>query len=90
MRSALSLLCHPVMVRNVSKTQDLSFPIIWSQGEVSAHVVQKLLHLCACLDAVDWAGANACQVDLTTSDWDEAGPWLTAIKRLTKARQAMG
>jgi protein transport protein SEC31 len=30
------------------------------------------------------------QVELTASDWDECGMWLTALKRLIKIRQTMG
>ena len=30
------------------------------------------------------------QVSLTTSDWDECSHWLTALKRLIKARHQMG
>lgn len=30
------------------------------------------------------------QVELTTSDWDECGTWLTALKRLIKVRQMAG
>jgi protein transport protein SEC31 len=30
------------------------------------------------------------QVELTASDWDECGVWLTAVKRLIKIRQMMG
>ncbi len=55
-----------------------------------AHVAAKLLQLCQALDAGDWAAANHLQVELTASDWDEAGAWLTALKRLLKARQMMG
>jgi protein transport protein SEC31 len=29
-------------------------------------------------------------VELTTSDWDECGTWLTALKRLIKVRQMAG
>jgi protein transport protein SEC31 len=32
----------------------------------------------------------ALQVELTASDWDECGAWLTALKRLIKIRQSMG
>lgn len=32
----------------------------------------------------------AVQVELTASDWDECGMWLTALKRLIKIRQTMG
>ena len=30
------------------------------------------------------------QVSLTTNDWDECAAWLTALKRLIKARHTMG
>ena len=30
------------------------------------------------------------QISLTTSDWDECSTWLTALKRLIKARQMLG
>jgi protein transport protein SEC31 len=30
------------------------------------------------------------QVELTASDWDECGAWLTALKRLIKIRQTLG
>ena len=33
---------------------------------------------------------HALQVSLTTSDWDECSSWLTALKRLIKARQMLG
>ena len=48
------------------------------------------LQLCAALDAGDYAMATHVQVSLTTSDWDEASAWLTALKRLIKTRQMLG
>jgi protein transport protein SEC31 len=59
-------------------------------GQVSQHVVAKLLQLCAALDQGNWGGATHVQVELTTSDWDECGTWLTALKRLIKLRQMAG
>lgn len=36
------------------------------------------------------AAALPVQVSLTTNDWDECAAWLTALKRLIKARHTMG
>ena len=58
-----------------------------NEGQVSQHVVAKLLQLCGALDQGNWPGASHVQVELTTSDWDECGTWLTALKRLIKLRQ---
>ena len=48
--------------------------------------------------AASGRGTGACrspagpllQVGLTTNDWDECSAWLTALKRLIKARQMLG
>lgn len=32
---------------------------------------------------------NVAQVSLTTTDWDECSNWLTALKRLIKARATL-
>ena len=40
--------------------------------------------------AIAWLSALLPQVALTTSDWDEASAWLTALKRLIKTRQMLG
>lgn len=61
-----------------------------NEGQVVPHVLQKLLQLCAALDAGNWPAAAHIQVELTASDWDECGMWLTALKRLIKIRQTMG
>lgn len=61
-----------------------------NEGQVAPHVLQKLLQLCGALDAGNWPAAAHIQVELTASDWDECGMWLTALKRLIKIRQAMG
>lgn len=50
----------------------------------------KLGALCGALDAGDYGGATHLQVQLTTGDWGECSGWLTALKRLIKARQMMG
>ena len=59
-------------------------------GEVSDSVADKLVSLCAALDAGDLVSAPHVQVSLTTNDWDECASWLTALKRLIKARQMLG
>eukprot|EP00878_Enallax_costatus_P022761 GHUV01024169.1.p2 GENE.GHUV01024169.1~~GHUV01024169.1.p2 ORF type:complete len:134 (+),score=59.66 GHUV01024169.1:55-402(+) len=61
-----------------------------NESQVSAKVVQKLLQMCAALDAGNWPAAQHIQIELTASDWDECSVWLTALKRLIKIRQAMG
>ncbi len=50
--------------------------------------------MCACvftpLDAPGSANfVLTPQVLLTTGDWEECGPWLTALKRLLKAAQGL-
>jgi protein transport protein SEC31 len=52
-------------------------------------VSTKLLQLCAALEIGDYNTAQHIQVGLTTSDWDECSQWLTALKRLVKARQSL-
>ncbi|KAL3153542.1 hypothetical protein ABBQ38_011870 [Trebouxia sp. C0009 RCD-2024] len=59
-------------------------------GDVSEGVVQKLLQLKQALDQGDFNKASSIQISLTTSDWDECSTWLTALKRLIKARQMLG
>jgi protein transport protein SEC31 len=59
-------------------------------GGVSPHVVARLQAMSAALARGDWAGAAAVQVELTATDWDECGAWLTAVKRLVKVRQMVG
>lgn len=62
--------------------------LLWklNEGEISGAVCSKLQSLCTALKAGDLAGAYKVQVSLTTSDWDECSQWLTALKRLLKAR----
>ncbi|KAK9829183.1 hypothetical protein WJX72_004364 [[Myrmecia] bisecta] len=57
--------------------------------DVSPGVQQKLLQLCAALDAGDFNTASHVQVGLTSTDWDECSNWLTALKRLIKTRQSL-
>ena len=61
-----------------------------SVGQLSADVVRALHGMAAALNAGDWAGASALQVQLTGSHWDECAAWLTACKRLIKIRQQLG
>ncbi|KAL8171502.1 hypothetical protein V2J09_023306 [Rumex salicifolius] len=57
-----------------------------NKGQISNNVAQKLLHLCDCLDKGDYNGALQCQVQLTTSDWDECQYWLAALKRMIRMK----
>jgi protein transport protein SEC31 len=50
-------------------------------------VLPKLAALCTAIDSGDWHSANHLQVQMTTTDWDECGYWLSAVKRLIKMRQ---
>ena len=62
------------------------------------HPVSMLVHvkgsaMCLVVCAVEGgsllAGAVPRPVSLTASDWDECSVWLTALKRLLKARQML-
>lgn len=84
---------HPGKRREVEDSSKKLGALFWrmNRGEVSQSVAGKLLQLCQALDAGDFVTATHLQVSLTTSDWDECSPWLTALKRLIKARhQLMG
>ncbi|EFN56942.1 hypothetical protein CHLNCDRAFT_143487 [Chlorella variabilis] len=76
---------HPGKKREVEDSSRKLGALFWrmNKGEVSQSVGTKLLQLCQALDGGDL-------VSLTTSDWDECSAWLTALKRLIKARQMMG
>ena len=53
-------------------------------GDVKPSVKASLIELSAALAQGDSARAGQIHVQLTTTDWDECGPWLTALKRLMK------
>jgi protein transport protein SEC31 len=74
--------------REMDDTSKRIGTLLWklNAGEVTPGVMQKLLQLCAALDAHDLNTTNHLQAELTTSHWDECGTWLTALKRLLKAR----
>lgn len=59
-------------------------------GQLSTEVVGKLHQLAAAAARGDWQGVHQIQVNLTASHWDECSAWLTACKRLCKARSQMG
>lgn len=83
---------HPAKKREVEDSSKKLGALFWkmNMGEVSQSVAGKLLQLCQALDAGDFVTATHLQVSLTTSDWDECSAWLTALKRLIKARHQMG
>jgi len=87
--SCMPLANNPARKREMDDNSKRLGGLFWklNEGQVSQHVVAKLLQLCAALDQGNWPGASHVQVELTTSDWDECGTWLTALKRLIKLRQ---
>ncbi|OWM78412.1 hypothetical protein CDL15_Pgr016136 [Punica granatum] len=58
-----------------------------NSGDISRNAADKLVQLCQALDNGDFSTALQIQVQLTTSDWDECGYWLSALKRMIKTRQ---
>lgn len=59
-------------------------------NDIKASVKAQLIALCQALSARDFAQASRIHINLTTTDFDECGQWLTALKRLIKTRQAIG
>lgn len=59
-------------------------------GDVKPSVRAQLLDLCRALAARDFASASKIHISLTTTDFDECGQWLTALKRIIKTRQTLG
>lgn len=59
-------------------------------GDVSPQVSGKLQHLCQAVAAGDYDTAMKMQVGLTTTEWDECGAWLVALKRMIKSRHSSG
>ncbi|PNH06272.1 Protein transport protein Sec31A [Tetrabaena socialis] len=80
---------NPAKKREMDDNTKKIGQLFWklNSGEVSASVVPKLQQLCAAIDAGDWHTANHIQVQMTTTDWDECGFWLSAVKRMIKLRQ---
>jgi protein transport protein SEC31 len=60
-----------------------------NSADLSANASTKLGQLCQAINAGDYTSAMQIQVALTTSDWDECGYWLAALKRMIKLRQTM-
>lgn len=80
----------PAKRRETEDTSKKLGALMWkmNEGQVSSKVAASLMELGQAIDAGDFQKASAIQVALTTSDWDECGPWLTALKRLLKAMRA--
>ena len=83
---------HPARKKEVDDASKRVSVLLWklNRGDVSESVCGKLLQMCAALDAGDVAGATQVQVAMTTSDWDEASGFLTALKRLLKTKATLG
>ena len=56
-------------------------------GDIKPSVRTQLLELCKALSSRDFGTAQRLHVSLTTTDFDECGQWLTAIKRIIKGLQ---
>ncbi|EFJ51095.1 hypothetical protein VOLCADRAFT_120559 [Volvox carteri f. nagariensis] len=87
--ACIPLANNPAKKREMDDNTKKIGQLFWklNSGEVSASVVPKLQQLCAAIDAGDWHTANHIQVQMTTTDWDECGFWLSAVKRMIKLRQ---
>ncbi|GIL46865.1 hypothetical protein Vafri_3734 [Volvox africanus] len=87
--ACMPLANNPAKKREMDDNTKKIGQLFWklNSGEVSASVVPKLQQLCAAIDAGDWHTANHIQVQMTTTDWDECGFWLSAVKRMIKLRQ---
>lgn len=55
-------------------------------GQCKNETSQRVLSLVKAVEAQDYAGAQKCLQDLTTSDWDTNRNWLTAVRRLVPTR----
>jgi protein transport protein SEC31 len=61
-----------------------------NMGDIKPSVKASLLELCKALSARDFVSASKIHISLTTTDFDECGQWLTALKRIIKTRQQVG
>lgn len=55
-------------------------------GHCKNDTSQRVLALVKAVEAQDYAGAQKCLQELTTSDWDSNRNWLTAVRRLVPTR----
>ncbi|KAG1669386.1 hypothetical protein FOA52_004037 [Chlamydomonas sp. UWO 241] len=87
--ACVPLASNPVKKREMEDNTKKLGQLFWrlNAGEVSASALPKLLQLCGAIAHGDWHTANHIQVQMTTTDWDECGYWLSAVKRLIKMRQ---
>lgn len=80
---------HPGKRKELDDASKKLGALLWklNKGEVSPGVAGKLQQMCGALDMGDFGSVGHLLVQMTTSDWDECDPWLTALKRLIKLRQ---
>lgn len=90
--SCVPLAGAPAKKREMEDNNKKLGQLLWrlNAGDVSEGVAPKLIQLCQAIDAADWHSANHIQVQMTTTDWEECGFWLSAVKRLIKMRQLGG
>ncbi|UPR03903.1 protein transport protein SEC31 [Chloropicon primus] len=60
-----------------------------NNGDVKPSVKSALQEIAKALAGRDFATASKIHISLTTSDFDECGVWLTALKRIIKTRQQL-
>ncbi|KAK9805066.1 hypothetical protein WJX73_010529 [Symbiochloris irregularis] len=82
----------PAKKREMDNNSQRLGVLFWhlNNGSLSPGVADALRQICAALDARDYVTVGQLQAGLTTTDWDECATWLTALKRLVKARSALG
>lgn len=87
--SCMPMANNPAKKREMDDNSKRLGQLLWklNNGDVSGSVIPKLAQLCEAIDAQKWHDANQIQVQMTTTDWDECGFWLSVVKRLIKTRQ---
>eukprot|EP00798_Chlamydomonas_sp_ICE-L_P017883 gene17883-24274_t len=90
--SCAPMATNPAKKREMEDNTKKLGQLFWklNAGDVAESVLAKLLQLCHAIDTADWHSANHIQVQMTTTDWDACGFWLSVVKRLIKTRQTMG
>jgi hypothetical protein len=95
--SACVQACEPLAAQSMAKqremetyAQRLGF-LFWQLNcrQLSPPVIALLSDFASSVSQFDWPAVQRTHMKLTGSHWDECGQWLQAVKRLSKARQAL-
>lgn len=89
---------EPLGQQNIARSKEIANSaqrlglLFWqlAHDQLSPDVLSLLSSLAAAVAASDWAAAQQHHIKLTAQHWNECGQWLSAIKRLIKARQSLG